>query len=1409
MPVDPEEPVFGSPDSDTILGTDGADTLFGGDGNDSLVGDLGADSLVGGNGNDTLRGGHGDDTLIGGEGDDEIEGLYGNDLIDTGAGNDHVFGRDGDDLIYGREGDDHLIGSVGTDTIYGGVGNDTLAGSQGNDEIHAGDGNDLAFIGRREDSDRIFMDAGNDFVDGAFAGSSFYAEGGAGNDTMNAGVGDDTLLGGSGDDVLSGGAGNDTLSGGGDNDIVSGGEGDDVFLLQDVPGTVLITDFGANGAADQIDLTAIAGYETAESVSAQMTYGPYQSTLNLDVTGGTLVVVIQHETPLSAADLGLSGTLTGTDTGEGPEVFGGGEDPSGGGDASDDTSLDTFVLEGPDAGYFIIDPDNGTLSNIEWFTPQYSQVWDANGDHTYEVSVVERDAAGAEIDRSNLNLVVTQTDVSWRDAETGDLIGEETLTGGAGDDTVGGTDGGDGISDGGDATLYTLSGADADLFVVDPATGDVAYQSWFTPNYYQVWDEDRDHVYEVSVVGTDANGVEVSQQHLELVVSETDAVWRDAVSGEDPDGSGGGDDTGNGEPGEGVFAGENADGVSYVLVGQDTGVFVIDPETGDVSFQNWFTPNYDEVWDMDRDHVYEVSIVGTDAAGAEVSRQDIELVVSETDAVWQEAVADGPSDGGDGTDPIDPETEDDSFAGPNVDGVSYALVGEDAGVFVIDPETGDVSFQDWFTPNFEQVWDTDRDHIYEVSIVGTDAAGAEVSRQDIELVVSETEAVWQDLSSDPVDPEPPTDPTDPVDAALYLNGEVDADLLNVFDAAADSYIDGQGNSDAPIFDGSIDWHSSVHAHLANVAAYEASGDQAGLQAFADARFAPEDVQGEIDLNFNDPYGWAWLLKLDTKLQDNGIDNLAPAGAHFADELEADLTSQLASGTSDQGAGSYNDANWKIANLIQYAQHQGDADAESRYLQLFDQIQADTNVNGNTSIAEGDFFSSLSLSAYSQVIAGSTDTELFQTTHDQMLESVTDGSLDSLLDTEGARLDAGVGFSHSAGIAISSAYGYWALFEETQNPAFYDAYTNIIEWTETYAPEMAASVGPGHWLPNFASFAADLPGQMPVDDPDGSLTALIEEWQETDTPPVVVDLVLTGGAGADELIGGAGDDLLDGLDGKDTLNGGDGDDTLRAGYDDGTGDVFIGGAGNDTYDIANSAVSTFGFEIDLTAGTDQYGNIYDGIENILGGSGADSLTGDAENNLLDGLDGKDTLNGGDGDDTLRAGYDDGTGDVFIGGAGNDTYDIANSTVSTFGFAVDLTAGTDQYGNSYDGIENILGGSGADSLTGNAENNLLDGGAGNDLLIASGGDDTLVGGAGDDIFQVTAEAGTLQITDFGQNAEADQIDVSAFGSVFETPQELMAALSFTDGTTTLDIDLGDASRLLMIQSEEELEEEDFIF
>jgi Ca2+-binding RTX toxin-like protein len=174
--------------------------------------------------------------------------------------------------------------------------------------------------------------------------------------------------------------------------------------------------------------------------------------------------------------------------------------------------------------------------------------------------------------------------------------------------------------------------------------------------------------------------------------------------------------------------------------------------------------------------------------------------------------------------------------------------------------------------------------------------------------------------------------------------------------------------------------------------------------------------------------------------------------------------------------------------------------------------------------------------------------------------------------------------------------------------------------------------------------------------------------------------LEGGSGNDTLTGGTGNDTLDGGTGKDTLDGGAGDDILMAGYDDGTGDIFIGGEGNDTYQIEGTNVENHAFNVDLNTGSDQYDNSYSGIENINGGNGNDTFTGDANANTFSGNGGDDTMYGGDESDIFVFGEGDGA-DTVHGGAGGgwtDTIELsdAGGDLGTYGtdWTVSLTSGS---------------------------------------------------------------------------------------------------------------------------------------
>jgi Ca2+-binding RTX toxin-like protein len=182
-------------------------------------------------------------------------------------------------------------------------------------------------------------------------------------------------------------------------------------------------------------------------------------------------------------------------------------------------------------------------------------------------------------------------------------------------------------------------------------------------------------------------------------------------------------------------------------------------------------------------------------------------------------------------------------------------------------------------------------------------------------------------------------------------------------------------------------------------------------------------------------------------------------------------------------------------------------------------------------------------------------------------------------------------------------------------------------------------------------------------------------------------LLYGGAGDDSLYGNEGDDYLYGDDGIDRLYGGDGndvlygnynqslygengDDTLSGGWmlDGGNGAdtlssntdkaSLIGGNDNDTVSY-NASIDNLNISLSLglanrreiTPTIITFSQTLSSIENAIGGSGADSISGSIVANLLEGGEGNDTISGGAGNDTLEGGSGN---DRLTGGTGADKF-----------------------------------------------------------------------------------------------------------------------------------------------------------
>jgi Ca2+-binding RTX toxin-like protein len=187
-------------------------------------------------------------------------------------------------------------------------------------------------------------------------------------------------------------------------------------------------------------------------------------------------------------------------------------------------------------------------------------------------------------------------------------------------------------------------------------------------------------------------------------------------------------------------------------------------------------------------------------------------------------------------------------------------------------------------------------------------------------------------------------------------------------------------------------------------------------------------------------------------------------------------------------------------------------------------------------------------------------------------------------------------------------------------------------------------------------------------------------------------------GNDVLIGNALDNVLDGSGGADSMNGREGNDTY---FVDNAGDSISDRSG---YDTVNSTLS-------YTLGAT--------LENLtLSGTGALKGTGNALSNTLSGNAGNNILNGLDGIDTVS----------YANALAGVTVNLATSSAQNT-----IGAGLDTLLN----FENLTGSAFNDTLQGNSSANLLKGGAGADKLT---------GGTGTDTFVFNSKTGSDTITDF---------------------------------------------------------------
>ncbi|MEG4321124.1 MULTISPECIES: transporter substrate-binding domain-containing protein [unclassified Microcoleus] len=306
--------------------------------------------------------------------------------------------------------------------------------------------------------------------------------------------------------------------------------------------------------------------------------------------------------------------------------------------------------------------------------------------------------------------------------------------------------------------------------------------------------------------------------------------------------------------------------------------------------------------------------------------------------------------------------------------------------------------------------------------------------------------------------------------------------------------------------------------------------------------------------------------------------------------------------------------------------------------------------------------------------------------------------------------------------------------------------------------------------------------------------------------------LRGGFGNDLLFGGDENDTLYGEQDNDTLSGGNGSNHLDGGEGSDWADYSFDNDGitanlsqktvisrprvvqkytsdfldqlrrdgleilelprEDFSDRLISIENVIGSTWDDNISGDSQNNIHlgsDGNDSLLGEAGNDTLNGENGNDILSGQSDNDVLKGGNGKDTLY-GEDNGQqgktydgshdNDTLEGGNGDDYLDggVGNDFLSgqpdndliKGGNGNDTLYGEDngQQGQIYDGShdnDTLEGGNGNDYLGGGVGKDFLRGDAGNDTLSGGPGDDNLSGGSGDDILR----SGGLELSDLGND------------------------------------------------------------
>ena len=399
-----------------------------------------------------------------------------------------------------------------------------------------------------------------------------------------------------------------------------------------------------------------------------------------------------------------------------------------------ENTADTQVL----ARYTARDPENPTAGIYRWSTsgrdggdfvisalgelrfrssPDYERPADSNRDNVYEVTIRASDGRSYGMLEEPLSVTVTEvneapvittksrTEFNLRENSTSTLY------------TYRATD-----QDDSDTIRWSVEGADGGDFAI--YTGVLTFR--LLPDLENPVDSDEDNVYEITVVASDQAGL---RDTVNAVITITDQSEGPVIAGRTSYTVAENYDI---TQVLGSYTATDAKDARTVhpqwsLSGRDSGDFVIDRDSGALTFRN--TPDYDRPADSNRDNEYEVTVRGHDSR----AYGNLNVTVTVTNINEEAPVVTGGN-----SHTVRENTTSSIYTYRATDSdlndtIVWSVEGTDGDDFTINEE-GALAFAS--APDYEGPTDSDSDNVYEITVVAADGGGL---RGTFEITVTVTE----------------------------------------------------------------------------------------------------------------------------------------------------------------------------------------------------------------------------------------------------------------------------------------------------------------------------------------------------------------------------------------------------------------------------------------------------------------------------------------------------------------------------------------------------------------------------------------------------------------------------------------------------------------------------------------------